>query len=85
MKADKVRNLDVAEIERQNQEAQEQLFRLRFQMGMGQMEGLKKYRALRKDRARMLTVLNEKQAASGTAAAPAPASAPAKSANKGKK
>jgi hypothetical protein len=27
---------------------------------MGQTEGLKKYRNLRKDRARMLTVLNEK-------------------------
>jgi len=28
---------------------------------MGQMEGLKKYRALKKDRARMLNVLGEKQ------------------------
>jgi ribosomal protein L29 len=37
------------------------LFRFKFQMGMGQLEGLKKYRALRKDRARMLTVLGEKQ------------------------
>ncbi len=41
---------------------QEQLFRFRFQMGMGQKEGLKKYRDLKKDRARMLTVLREKQA-----------------------
>ena len=29
-------------------------------MGMGQLEGLKKYRNLKKDRARMLTVLGEK-------------------------
>ncbi len=42
------------------------LFRLRFQMGMGQSEGLKKYRNLRKDRARLLTVLNEKKAAGET-------------------
>jgi large subunit ribosomal protein L29 len=62
MKADKVRSLDTADLERQLQDAQEQLFRLRFQMGMGQLEGLKKYRALKKDRARMLTVLNEKRA-----------------------
>ncbi len=55
MKADKIRGLDSAEIERQLQDAQEQLFRLRFQMGMGQLEGLKKYRILKKDRARMLT------------------------------
>ena len=60
MKADKFRNSDATELQRQVQEAQEQLFRFRFQMGMGQMEGLKKYRALRKDRARMLTVLGEK-------------------------
>jgi large subunit ribosomal protein L29 len=61
MKADKVRGLDTGDLERQLNDTQEQLFRLRFQMGMGQLEGLKKYRALRKDRARMLTVLNEKR------------------------
>ena len=60
MKADKFRNSDASELQRQVQEAQEQLFRFKFQMGMGQMEGLKKYRTLRKDRARMLTVLGEK-------------------------
>jgi large subunit ribosomal protein L29 len=60
MKAEKIRGTDKAEIERQVREAQEQLFRLRFQMGMGQMEGLKKYRNLKKDRARLLTVLREK-------------------------
>jgi len=64
--------LDVAELQRQAQDAQDQLFRLRFQMGMGQMEGLKKFRNLKKDRARMLTVLAEKHAA-GETAAPAPA------------
>ncbi len=68
MKADKIRNMDLGEIERQVQDGQEQLFRLRFQMGMGQAEGLKKYRGLRKDRARMLTVANEKRAAGETAA-----------------
>jgi large subunit ribosomal protein L29 len=60
MKAEKLRGMDAAELQRQAQDGQEQLFRLRFQMGMGQMEGLKKYRALKKDRARLLTVLREK-------------------------
>jgi large subunit ribosomal protein L29 len=69
MKADKIRNMDLGEIERQAQEGQEQLFRFRFQMGMGQAEGLKKYRSLRKERARLLTVANEKRAAGETAAA----------------
>jgi large subunit ribosomal protein L29 len=72
MKADKIRGLDATEVQRQQQEAQEQLFRFRFQMGMGQAEGLKKYRALKKDRARMLTVLTEKQANGEVPQAPAP-------------
>lgn len=63
MKAEKLRGADVADLQRQVQEAQEQLFRFRFQMGMGQTEGLKKYRTLKKDRARMLTVLREKNGA----------------------
>ncbi len=63
MKAEKMRGLDAPELQRQTQDSQEQLFRLRFQMGMGQTEGLKKYRNVKKDRARMLTVLNEKRAA----------------------
>jgi len=76
MKAEKIRGIDSADLQRQLQESQEQLFRLRFQMGMGQMEGLKKYRVLRRDRARLLTVLNEKRASGETiAAAPAPAAA----------
>jgi len=67
MKALKYRELDVAELERQQQDAQEQLFRLRFQIGMGQTEGLKKYRNLRKDRARLLTVLGAKKSNGETA------------------
>lgn len=71
MKAEKIRGTDIGDLERQVADSQEQLFRLRFQMGMGQMEGLKKYRNLKKDRARMLTVLTEKRAA-GEVAAPVP-------------
>lgn len=68
IKAERLRGVDVADLERQAQDAREQLFRLTFQMGMGQYEGLKKYRNLKKDRARMLTVLNEKYKAGETAA-----------------
>ncbi len=63
MKGKKVGGLDTAELQRQAQDSQEQLFRLRFQMGMGQSEGLKKYRVLRKDRARLLTALRAKELA----------------------
>ena len=61
MKIDKVRDLDEKEIHSQLSEAGEQMFRLKFQMNMGQTDGVKKYRGLRKDRARMLTVLNERK------------------------
>ena len=60
MKAQKVRDLDDAELKNQLSSMEEQLFRLKFQMSMGQMEGLKKVRAMRKDRARMLTTLRER-------------------------
>lgn len=61
MKADKVREQDTAELQQQVRDGQDQMFRLRFQIGMGQLEGLKKYRELRRDRARMLGVLRERE------------------------
>jgi len=64
MKIEKIRELDEKELAVQSREMEEQLFRLKFQLGMGQMEGLKKLRALKKDRARLLTVLRERQLAS---------------------
>ena len=82
MKAERLRGIDATDLQRQAQDSQEQLFRLRFQMGMGQTEGLKKYRNLKKDRARMLTVLREK-AANGEV--PAPAATPAAAGTKGRK
>ena len=61
MKADKIRGLDEDELQRQLREMEDQLFRFQFQMSMGQMEGLKKVRAMKKDRARMLTILRERE------------------------
>jgi large subunit ribosomal protein L29 len=61
MKADKVRDLDTNELTRQLGEIDEQLFRLQFQMSMGQMDGLKKVRAIKKDRARIHTILGERE------------------------
>jgi large subunit ribosomal protein L29 len=65
MKSQKVRDLDDAELNNQLRENEEQTFRLKFQMSMGQMDGLKKVRQMRKDRARMLTVLRERETAAG--------------------
>ena len=70
--AEKFRALDPAELDKQLREGAEQMFRLRFQMSMGQMDGIKKVRQLRKERARILTVLQQKGVApSAAAAAPA--------------
>ena len=63
MKSQKVRDLDDSELKNQLSAMDEQLFRLRIQMSMGQMDGLKKVRAMRKDRARMLTILREREMA----------------------
>ena len=72
MKASKYRDLDRRELENQLRAMTEQLFHLRFQMGMGQMDGLKKYRGLRKDRARLMTVLREFDARDAAASEQAP-------------
>jgi large subunit ribosomal protein L29 len=63
MKAQEIRELDVEGLAAKETEIREQMFRLRFQLGMGQTDGLKKYRGLRRDLARVLTVRNEQAAA----------------------
>jgi len=64
MKAQKVRDQDSTELKNQLGAMDEQMFRLRFQMSMGQTEGLKKLRSMRKDKARILTILRERELAS---------------------
>ena len=70
MKADKVRDLDSTELRSQAQGIREQMFRLRFQMSMGQADGLKKLRTIKKDRARMLTILRDRELHPETAPEP---------------
>lgn len=70
MRADKIREQDSAELKRQSSDFREQSFRLRFQMAMGQTDGLKKLRILKKDRARILTVLRDRELHPETAPEP---------------
>lgn len=72
MRAEKLRELDNDELRRQVAEMGEQDFRLRFQMSMGQTDGLKKVRGMRKDRARILTILRDRELHPDTAPEPAP-------------
>ena len=63
MKVDKIRNLTEEELGHQERELADQLFKLKFQMNMGQTESLKKIRGLRKDIARVKTILRERETA----------------------
>ena len=61
MEAEKIRNLTDAELQHQERELSDQLFRLKFQMRMGQTESLKKIRGLRRDIARVKTVARQRE------------------------
>lgn len=61
MGAEKVRNLTDEELRHQEHELADQLFKLKFQLNMGQTESLKKIRGLRKDIARVKTIVRERE------------------------
>ena len=61
MDVEKLRNLTDAELLHQQRELNDQLFRMKFQLKMGQTESLNKIRGVRKDVARIQTVIREKQ------------------------
>jgi large subunit ribosomal protein L29 len=63
MKVDKVRNLTEEELRHQERDLADQLFKLKFQLNMGQTESLKKIRGLRKDIARVKTIIGERERA----------------------
>jgi large subunit ribosomal protein L29 len=80
MEIEKIRNLSDEELKHQERQASEQLFRLRFQMKLGQNEGVKKLRDLRKDIARIQTIERERQLGLHGEAPRAESAAPAKTA-----
>jgi large subunit ribosomal protein L29 len=61
MKPDKVREMGLDELRTKERELQEQLFRLRVQKSLGQLDNAIKLRETRRDVARVKTVLKEKQ------------------------
>ena len=60
MELTKIRNWSDDELKVQETQFSEQLFRIRFQAKLGQNEGVKKLRELRKDIARIKTVARER-------------------------
>ena len=61
MKPMEVRELTTDDLRARVQELDDELFRLRIQKSMGQLEAPAKVRHLRKDLARMKTILREKE------------------------
>ena len=60
MKAEKLREMSAEELGRKERELQEQLFRLRFQKSIGQLDNAMKIRQTRRDIARLKSVLRER-------------------------
>jgi len=68
VKPDKVREMSADELRAKERELQEQLFRLRFQKSIGQLDNALKIRETRRDIARIKTVLRQKRQAQPAAA-----------------
>jgi large subunit ribosomal protein L29 len=62
MKASELRNLSEDELGARERDLNDQLFRLRIQKSMGQLEAPIKIRSVRRDLARVKTVLRQKKA-----------------------
>ncbi len=65
MKAGEVRELGVEELEQRLAETRRELFNLRFQHATGQLENTGQVREVRRNIARLLTVLNQKRQENG--------------------
>ncbi len=61
MKVEEIRELNVDELRAKVKDLQDQVFRLRIQKAMGQLDAPHKVRALRRELARVMTVLTEKR------------------------
>ena len=66
MKPSKVREMGTEELATKERELQEQLFRLRVQQSLGQLDNAIKLRETRRDIARVKTVRREKQGSAPT-------------------
>jgi len=63
MKVAEIRELSVDVLHEREKELDDQLFRLRIQKSMGQLEAPARVRELRRDLARVKTILREKEQA----------------------
>lgn len=64
-KASELRNMTVDELKQKETDLRKELFNLRFQQTTGEIENPLRIRSVRKDIARVLTVMNEKRKVEG--------------------
>jgi len=65
MKAEEIRPMGTAELENQLESLRAELFNLRFQQAARQMQNPARFKQVRKDIARVLTILREREIAQG--------------------
>jgi large subunit ribosomal protein L29 len=78
MELAKIRSLSDEELQHQEKTTAEQLFRLRFQVSLGQNDGVKKLRQMRKEIAQIKTVARERELGKGGENVAAPKAAKTK-------
>jgi large subunit ribosomal protein L29 len=61
MKASELRQLNLSELETRLDEAKQEHFNLRFQRASGQLEDTNRLRAVRRNIARIMTLMTERQ------------------------
>ena len=66
---ERFRQMGDQELDAREADLRDELFRLRFQMAMGQSESIKKLRQLRRDIARVKTLASERKAAAAAGGA----------------
>ena len=66
MKVEEIRELSTDVLRERERELDDQLFRLRIQKSMGQLEAPDRMRTVRRDLARIKTVLRQKQGRAGS-------------------
>jgi large subunit ribosomal protein L29 len=66
MKTAEIREFGVDELRSREKDLDDQIFRLRIQKSMGQLEAPARVRELRRDLAKIKTILREKQQAAGS-------------------
>ena len=61
MKPQEIREMSEQELDNKKGDLEDQLFKLRFQESLGQLEDVKKIKNIKKDLARINTILTEKK------------------------